>query len=450
MAETLTVTRLARRIRNLLEIDIGEVWVKGEISNLRQQSSGHWYFSLKDETTQISCAMFGAKRREGHEVIEDGAKVEIFGEVSFYEARGSTQLIVRKAKGIGLGDLQARFEALKKKLDHEGLFSAQRKKQLPTFPSTIGIVTSPTSAALQDMINVLSRRSPWLQVVLYPTAVQGKGAERQIAHAIHSASNGSVKNTPIPEALIVGRGGGSLEDLWNFNEEIVARAIADSPIPIISAVGHEIDFTISDFVADLRAPTPSAAAELIAPDVNELQQQLQTLKSRLNRSTHSRLERLAEHLDFYERTFFARSSDVWLSQPAQEIKLLKEKLSHLTHSQLIQKQNLITNYLKDWQRHHPRELLKRRAERISSLSETLKKTTSHSIHAYQEKLQRLSSLLSALGPTNILERGFSITLDQNGNVIQSPESLSPGDQITTKLRKGTIESTINEQPEHQD
>ncbi|MDB4257926.1 exodeoxyribonuclease VII large subunit, partial [Akkermansiaceae bacterium] len=182
--EALSVTQLTRRIRNLLEIEIGEIWVEGEVSNLRKQSSGHWYFSLKDQSAQISCAMFSAKRRQGAEVIEDGAKVQIFGETSFYEARGSTQLIVRKAQAVGVGDLQARFEELKRKLDKEGLFSAERKRKLPFFPKVIGIVTSPTGAALQDMQNVLSRRAPWLTVVVFPTAVQGKGAERGIARAI--------------------------------------------------------------------------------------------------------------------------------------------------------------------------------------------------------------------------------------------------------------------------
>ncbi|MDB4579046.1 exodeoxyribonuclease VII large subunit, partial [Akkermansiaceae bacterium] len=204
--EALSVTQLTRRIRNLLEIEIGEIWVEGEVSNLRKQSSGHWYFSLKDQSAQISCAMFSAKRRQGAEVIEDGAKVQIFGETSFYEARGSTQLIVRKAQAVGVGDLQARFEELKRKLDKEGLFSAERKRKLPFFPKVIGIVTSPTGAALQDMQNVLSRRAPWLTVVVFPTAVQGKGAERGIARAIERAGNTEEEGLPQPEVLIVARG----------------------------------------------------------------------------------------------------------------------------------------------------------------------------------------------------------------------------------------------------
>ena len=279
--KAISVTQLARRIRNLLEVQIGDVWVEGEISNLRKQGSGHWYFSLKDQSSQVSCAMFGARRRAGNEIIEDGAKVQIFGEASFYEARGSTQLIVKKAQIVGVGDLQARFEALKKKLDREGLFSQERKRLLPSFPMVVGIVTSATGAALQDMKNVLSRRAPWLTVVLFSTAVQGRGAERGISRAIRQAGQVGDDSIPQPEVLIVARGGGSLEDLWNFNEELVARAISDCPIPVISAVGHEIDFTISDFVSDLRAPTPSAAAELVVPDQAELRERLGNLESRL-------------------------------------------------------------------------------------------------------------------------------------------------------------------------
>ena len=198
MAEikAISVTQLARRIRNLLEIQIGDMWVEGEISNLRKQGSGHWYFSLKDESSQISCAMFGARRRAGNEVIEDGAKVQIFGEASFYEVRGSTQLIVKKAQAVGVGDLQARFEALKKKLDREGLFSQERKRALPSFPKVVGIITSATGAALQDMKNVLSRRAPWLTIVLFPTAVQGRGAEKGIARAVQYA--GQVGDNSIP------------------------------------------------------------------------------------------------------------------------------------------------------------------------------------------------------------------------------------------------------------
>ena len=249
----LPVGKLVRRMKNVLEIEIGEVWVEGEVSNLRKQASGHYYFSLKDDQAQLGCAMFGARRREGHEALEDGAKVRVFGEVTIYEARGQAQLVVKKVKAAGLGDLQARFEALKRKLQEEGLFETEHKKSLPGFPTTIGLVTSPTGAALQDMMNVLSRRAPWVTAVLYPVQVQGAGAEQGIARAIRELGDPESSGLPRCDVIITGRGGGSLEDLWNFNEEVVARAIYECSIPIVCGVGHEIDFTIADFVADVRA-----------------------------------------------------------------------------------------------------------------------------------------------------------------------------------------------------
>ena len=246
-------------MKNLLEIQVGEVWVEGEVSNLKKQGSGHWYFSLKDAGAQISCAMFGARKREGSDALEDGAKVRVFAEASVYEARGQLQIIVQKAERAGAGDLQAKFEALKRKLAAEGLFDADRKMAIPGFPQKIGIITSGTGAALQDILNVLTRRAPWVQPVLFPVRVQGRGAEMEIAQAIAKMGDPEKFGYPRCDVLIVGRGGGSIEDLWNFNEEVVARAIAACPVPIISAVGHEIDFTIADFVADVRAATPSAA-----------------------------------------------------------------------------------------------------------------------------------------------------------------------------------------------
>ncbi|MDA7499798.1 exodeoxyribonuclease VII large subunit, partial [Akkermansiaceae bacterium] len=361
--KAISVTQLARRIRNLLEIQIGEVWVEGEVSNLRKQGSGHWYFSLKDQSSQISCAMFGARRRAGNEVIEDGAKLQIFGEASFYEARGSTQLIVKKAQAVGVGDLQARFEALKKKLDREGLFSQERKNSLPSFPMVVGIVTSATGAALQDMKNVLLRRAPWLTVVLFSTAVQGRGAERGIARAVRQAGQiGDDSSIPRPEVLIVARGGGSLEDLWNFNQEVVARAISDCPMPVISAVGHEIDFTIADFVADLRAPTPSAAAELVVPDQAELRERLVNLESRLKRVVEGRLDRLADHLDYCERSIFSQSPERKLQYQLFHIEGLRKAFNNAIESSLKDRERLIDNYHNNWDHYHPREILRRRDE----------------------------------------------------------------------------------------
>ncbi len=446
MAEVkaISVTQLARRIRNLLEIEVGDVWVEGEISNLRKQGSGHWYFSLKDESAQISCAMFSARRRTGHEVIEDGAQVQIFGEASFYEARGSTQLIVKKAKAVGLGDLQARFEALKRKLDQEGLFSRDRKRALPGFPRVIGIVTSPTGAALQDMKNIFSRRAPWLTVVLFPAAVQGKGAERGIAQAIRRAGKATEEGLPQPEVLIVGRGGGSLEDLWNFNEEIVARAIAECPIPVISAVGHEIDFTISDFVADLRAPTPSAAAELAVPDQVELRERIGSLGSRLKRVVEGRLDRLADQLDYCERSLFSQPADKKLQYPIFRLEGLRRTFLTAVKESMRDRERLIEDYQANWKHYHPREVFKRRQEKLDASQSDFINAAKSALGAQETRVERLGSLLQALGPGSVFKRGFSVTYGADGEIIKSVDTVSPGDELTTEVGDGKIKSVVEE------
>lgn len=440
--QAISVTQLARRIRNLLEIQIGEIWVEGEVSNLRRQSSGHWYFTIKDDSAQISCAMFGAKRREGYQVIEDGDKVQVFGETSFYEARGSTQLIVKKAKAVGLGDLQARFEALKKKLDQEGLFSRERKRALPTFPRVIGIVTSPTGAALQDMMNILSRRAPWLTVVLFPTAVQGRGAERGIARAIRYAGNVHEEGLPQPELLIVGRGGGSLEDLWNFNEEVVARAIAESPVPVISAVGHEIDFTISDFVADLRAPTPSAAAELAVPDQVELRERIARLGSRLKRVVGGRLDRMADQLDYCERSMFSQSAERKLHYPIVRLEKLQRRFLEAIESSMRSRERTIELYQANWKHYHPREVLKRRQEKLTASRSEFTNAARHALAAHEARIARLGSLLAALGPESIFKRGFSVTYGPTGEILKSTKEILPGERLITRLGDGEIRSLV--------
>jgi exodeoxyribonuclease VII large subunit len=446
MAEVraISVTQMARRIRNLLEIEIGGIWVEGEVSNLRKQGSGHWYFSLKDESAQISCAMFGARRRKGHEVVEDGMKVQVFGEASFYEARGSTQLIVQKVQAVGAGDLQARFEALKAKLDREGLFSPERKRPLPGFPTVVGIVTSPTGAALQDMKNVLSRRAPWLTVVLFPVSVQGKGAERGIANAICEAGSTGDRGWPKPEVLIVGRGGGSLEDLWNFNEEVVARAIAASPVPVVSAVGHEIDFTISDFVADLRAPTPSAAAELVVPDQQELLDRVERLGGRLRRVVEGTMDRWSDRLDFYERGLFGLSAERKLARPIFQIETLERQLHAAVENQLSERERMIEDFRANWQRYHPSEVLKRRQEKLELVGQRFSELVLQSFEARQQRIDSLGSLLHALGPDSILKRGFSVAFGPDGKIVKSTKDVESGDKVRIRVSDGSIETKVSE------
>src|SRR6266436_4473990 len=273
-AKVFTVAELTRAIRGTLETKFGAVWVQGEISNYKLHPSGHQYFTLKDQRAQIGCVIWRDTMAPPRQALADGNQVQVYGTVTVFEARGQYQLNVQILQPRGVGLLQAKFEALKRKLEAEGLFAQERKRPLPKFPRRIGIVTSPSGAAIRDMLNVLRRRAPWLQILINPVRVQGTGAAQEIAVAIRELAKRSEAFAPL-DLIVVTRGGGSIEDLWEFNEEIVARAIFHSAVPIVSAVGHEIDFTICDFVADLRAPTPSAAAELIVPDLVDLQRQIE-------------------------------------------------------------------------------------------------------------------------------------------------------------------------------
>ena len=442
--KALSVTQLLRRMKNLLEVQIGELWVEGEVSNLRKQGSGHWYFSLKDEGAQISCAMFGARKREGSDALEDGAKVRVFAEASVYEARGQLQIIVQKAERAGAGDLQARFEALKRKLHAEGLFDAGRKQPIPAFPRTIGLITSASGAALQDMLNVLTRRAPWVQPVLFPVRVQGRGAEMEIAQAIEKMGRPEAFGYPRCDVLIVGRGGGSIEDLWNFNEEVVARAIAACPIPIISAVGHEIDFTIADFVADLRAPTPSAAAELAVADGAELLARLAQLRRRLDRLTRERLMRARMELAALKRGVLQRDGEKFLREPMMRLDTARARLSQAVRAALDAAAVRLNEARAGHRAHHPAKVLERRMEHLTNMRLRLERVGQESISRRGEHLARLRGLLRALGPESAFQRGFSITLGEDGKVIRSATSLKPGDLLRTKFADGETTSRVLE------
>ncbi len=295
-AKVFTVSELTRSIRGTLETKFAAVWVQGEMSNYKLHPSGHQYFTLKDQRAQISCVIWRDTMLPPRQPLADGAQVQVFGTVTVFEARGQYQLNVQIIQPRGVGILQAKFEALKRKLEAEGLFAPERKRPLPKFPRRIGIVTSPSGAAVRDMLNVLRRRAPWLQILINPVRVQGTGAAQEIAVAIRELATPNEVFAPV-DLIVVTRGGGSIEDLWEFNEEIVARAIFHSAVPIVSAVGHEIDFTICDFVADLRAPTPSAAAELIVPDVIDLQRQIDRCARTLGRQLLNRVRDAQQRLD---------------------------------------------------------------------------------------------------------------------------------------------------------
>jgi exodeoxyribonuclease VII large subunit len=418
--KALSVTQLVRKMKRAIESGVGKLWIEGEVSNLKKQASGHWYFSLKDDGSQIQCAIFNARKKEGSEALEDGSKVKIFADATIYEARGQLQLIVEQVETSGLGDLQAKFEALKRKLLAEGLFDQSRKVALPVFPRTIGIVTSPTGAAIQDILNVLSRRAPWIQPVLFPVRVQGKGVEHEIATAIQKLNQPKSYGYPSCDLIIVGRGGGSIEDLWAFNEEVVARAIFASAIPIISAVGHEIDFTIADFVADMRAPTPSAAAELAVPDALELKQLLGNAKKRMTRSLiHA------------------------LREPSQRIDQLRESLLQIAESSLLTCKQHYRELTIKHDNLHPRKILERRYEKTVELRRALIQLTQRQMSDRSLKLENLQSLIRTLGPDTAFKRGFSITMTDDGTIIRSHNETKSGMRLRTKLIDGEISSTIS-------
>jgi exodeoxyribonuclease VII large subunit len=444
--KALSVTQLLRRMKNLLEVQIGETWVEGEVSNLKKQASGHWYFSLKDAGAQIQCAMFGARKRPGSETLEDGAKVRVFAEASVYEARGQLQIIVQKAERAGAGDLQAKFEALKRKLSAEGLFDASRKKPIPPFPKRIGIITSGSGAALQDILNVLTRRAPWVQPVLFPVRVQGRGAELEIADAITQMGLPEKFGHPPCDVLIVGRGGGSIEDLWNFNEEVVARAIAACPLPIISAVGHEIDFTIADFVADLRAPTPSAAAELAVKDGAVLLAHLVQIRRRMMRVTRERLLQAQMALDALKRGVLQRDGEKILRESFLRLDSARGQLSRASAAALQARALRVAEAKNRHRAHHPAKVLERRTEGVAGLAIRLERAAQDRLQQHGTRLDRLRGLLRTLGPISAFQRGFSITIGPDGKIITSAASLKPGDLLRTKFADGETSSMVVDDP----
>ncbi|MBB5351284.1 exodeoxyribonuclease VII large subunit [Haloferula luteola] len=440
--QALSVTQLVRRMKNLLEIQLGEQWVEGEVSNLRKQGSGHWYFSLKDEGAQISCVMFGARRKAGSEALEDGAKVRVFAEPSVYEARGQLQIIVQKVERAGLGDLQARFEALKRKLEAEGLFAAERKQELPAFPRVVGLVTSATGAAIEDILNVMGRRAPWVKPVLFPVRVQGKGAEKEIAEAIRRMGEPERFGLPRCDLLIVGRGGGSLEDLWNFNEEVVARAIAACPIPVLSAVGHEIDFTIADFVADRRAPTPSAAAEMAVPDGEALRQRIEGLERRLKRRVSERIERLELVLENARRGVLSRGGDRLLREPEMRLDGLRYRLVRQVVARWRQQRAELKALDLRLAVMKPERQVTQRRELLEGLRRRIDRAARVQLEDRAAQVSHLGGLLKALGPQSAFDRGFSITLGPDGKVVHSVHSVQPGEVIQTKVSDGDIHSCV--------
>ena len=477
-----TVTQLNYSVRHLLEVELGQVWLTGEISNFSQPVSGHWYLTLKDENAQVRCAMFKMKNLRVNFRPQNGMQVLVRASVSLYEPRGDYQLIIESMQMAGDGLLQQQFEGLKMKLAAQGLFAQEHKKPIPKFVKQVGIITSPSGAALQDILHILNRRDPSLQVVIYPTQVQGKEATQDIIDTIRLANQRKEC-----DVLIVGRGGGSLEDLWCFNEEMVAYAIYQSELPIISAVGHETDVTIADFVADLRAPTPSAAAELVSRDQQEIVRQLQYHLNMVNLA----FDRLwAEKLSRFQHLNLRLNAQ----SPAKQLELLHFKLTQifdrlqgrLGQSLKLKEQKIAQLFLRVQAKHPSRQLemqklhLTQQETRLCKQIEQLfnakrqkfyfakqrldNSTLQHNISRQNQNLQQLSNRLTyliekqfnkqqqgfhalctkldGLSPLKILGRGYSITQNDQQHVITNTKQITKGDRITTQLVNGQILSEV--------
>jgi exodeoxyribonuclease VII large subunit len=443
MATILTVSELTRVVREILEGRIGEVWVEGEISNLRKQSSGHHYFTLKDDRAQIACVMFarsyGAQSRIP---LSDGMQVQAYGRVTVYEARGQYQLIVQLIQPRGQGLLQAKFEALKRKLQAEGLFNTDRKRGLPKFPRRVALVTSSSGAALHDMLNILKRRSPWLSILICPVRVQGEGAAAEISEMIDFIS---LRATEFKvDLMVLARGGGSLEDLWEFNEESVARSIYRSRIPIVSAVGHEIDFTIADFVADLRAPTPSAAAELVVPDIFALQGDLVSRRSALDRLIRQALEIRRMHVRRLSEAPYFREPRRLIVERQQRVDQLEMRFLEIWKSVFQQRRSKIEKMMVLLSAFRPERWLQAKRGEVTGLEMRLRRIAVSKLEFHKNRIAEITNFLRLLGPRQTLERGYSITLDGNGNVIRSIQALRVGDPIRTKLAEGDLTSAVQE------
>ncbi len=386
----LTVSELNRLAREVLEMSFPLFWVSGEVSNFTRAASGHWYFSLKDQTAQVKCVMFKGRNSYVDFIPREGDKIEARCTVTLYEARGDFQLTVEFVQKAGLGALFEAFEKLKNKLALEGLFDAAFKYAIPKHPNTIGIITSPDAAALRDVLTTLKRRNPNIGVIIYPTPVQGKGAAETIAKAINTANQRAEVDT-----LIICRGGGSMEDLWQFNEEIVARAISDCTIPTISGIGHETDFTICDFVADMRAATPTAAAELACMDINSLKNQLASLQNKFTRQIEFTLNQLAQKLDFLARRLVS-----------------------------------------------PLQRLESKAIQINQLKNRMDIALQRRLQTLQQHVLRLKNSLEQLNPNAVLARGYALVQTEKGEVVRSTSQIKLTDTIQIRFSEGQAVAEI--------
>ena len=432
-----SVSQLNQSVRLMLENQLGAVWLTGEISNFSQPVSGHWYLSLKDENAQVRCAMFRMKNLRVSFRPTNGMQVLVRANVSLYEPRGDYQLIIESMHLAGEGLLMQQFEALKLKLAAEGLFAQHLKKNLPHFSKAVGIITSKTGAALQDILHILQRRDPSLKIIIYPTAVQGKDAATDIAQMIELANQRQEV-----DVLIVGRGGGSLEDLWCFNEEIVARAIFHSHLPVISAVGHETDVTIADFVADVRAPTPSAAAELVSRNQTELLQQLQYRRQRLEIALDRLFAEKQQKLKQLSLRLHNQHPQAQLRIQQQLITQLSHRLQQtLRHHWQKTAENLTALSMRLYKNPLPLRL-QQYEQQLAQLKVRLNSHMNLTLSLQQKQLAHLCGKLDSLSPLKVLARGYSITQNQQNFTIRSIKDVNVGEHIKTRLTDGNIISQV--------
>ena len=438
----LSVSQITRRVRDAIEGNFRSIWVEGEISNFRRQSSGHCYFTLKDSGAQLACVLFKGQAQLVRTPLSDGMAVQLQGDLTVYEARGQYQMVVKRIEAAGAGSLQLQFDALKRRLAAEGLFDADRKQPVPAMPAVVAIVTSPTGAALQDMLNVLTRRAPWLHILIAPVRVQGIGAAGEIAAALHMLSSASGASLPRIDTIVTARGGGSIEDLWAFNEEIVARAIHACPIPIINAVGHEIDFTIADFAADLRAPTPSAAAELLAPDRMELLAGLSAARERMDRRLQSIIANLRRVVELSSRGTLRRDPERILLPWRQHLDLAAESLGTATASRCAAESTSLREMAHRLSQRHPDRILAERRAALTMAAERLRQRCLSQTERLRHSLIRQSALLRTLGPESTLARGFTCTTNAAGQVVRHPSELAPGDTFHTRFLQGSVTGCV--------
>ena len=432
-----SVSRLNREVRVLLERGFGSLWLEAEISNFARPSSGHWYFSLKDATAQVRCCMFRQRNMLCAFAAKDGQKVLVRARIGLYEPRGEYQLVIDHMEDAGLGALKRQFEELSAKLAAEGLFAAERKRALPMIPKRIGVITSPTGAAIRDILHVLARRFAAVPVLIYPVAVQGAQAAAEITAAIRTAGRRAEC-----DVLILARGGGSIEDLWAFNDEALARAIVASPIPVISGIGHEIDVTIADFAADVRAPTPSAAAELAVPDGEEWRASLRRLAQRLQRGLSRRVEAQRERLRWLVGRAALVSPTARLAQQTQRLDDLEQRLSRALRQILADRRTVLGERRSRLWQLSPAARVRSTAARQAALYARLRAAALARLHLARERLAPLVRTLNAVSPLATLGRGYAIVSRVDGAILRNAADAPPGSLIEARLSVGTVRAKV--------